>query len=592
MRDDKLPEGKQGAARARGAGRVRAAARGTKGAMQFSCEACEARYLIPEERLGRAGVRVRCKKCGHVVRVRPPSAAELELVEGAAGERNVAVLPPAPPRAPGAGVEWFVAGEGSARGPLEVGAVRRQLAAGELPAAALVWREGLVGWTPASAIPELAGPAPAVASAVPRAPPPLPVAAPPPQLESAAAAVLAELARRDVGAPRGPTPRGTPSQGARPAGPPAAGPSPERRVLYASLALAVVGAASLGAGAAWLASRPSPERAPAAPRAAAGPGAEPGALARAPSAPPPASAGAPVAAAPPGPAAAPRPEPAPAAHGAPAPGERPVIAKRASPAAERAPAVRARSKRAEAGARAPEPRTAALPRKSAAPEVDARRAGSGKVEPAATASSATAGASAAAAPRPALPALPPPSRPPRSEDELLAELGASPKPAPKPAAAAPAPQPAPRARPPDPLLDSVSDDELTRELGSAPPPAQKRSVYVPPAAPRATASAAPAAAAPALPERLTPEQVNRAVAARTSDLKRCIADQRAAEPGLKGTLKVRLVIGGDGAVREAAPVTEELAGKPIARCIAGVVKDTRFPPSRAGGQEVIFPFKF
>jgi len=124
----------------------------------------------------------------------------------------------------------------------------------------------------------------------------------------------------------------------------------------------------------------------------------------------------------------------------------------------------------------------------------------------------------------------------------------------------------------------VSDEELARELApQASPP--KRSVYVPPAP------------GSELPERLSPEQVNGAVAARTPDLKQCIADQRAAEPGLKGTLKLRLVIGGDGAVREASPVSEELAKKPIARCVAGLVKEIRFPRSRTG-QEVVFPLKF
>ena len=34
--------------------------------MKFSCEKCGANYLLPDEKIGERGVRVRCKKCGHI----------------------------------------------------------------------------------------------------------------------------------------------------------------------------------------------------------------------------------------------------------------------------------------------------------------------------------------------------------------------------------------------------------------------------------------------------------------------------------------------------------------------------------------------
>jgi hypothetical protein len=138
--------------------------------------------------------------------------------------------------------------------------------------------------------------------------------------------------------------------------------------------------------------------------------------------------------------------------------------------------------------------------------------------------------------------------------------------------------------PRDPLLDAVTDDELERELsGSAAKPAAKASsaVYVPPAQPGSD-----------LPESVTPVQINDAVGARIGALKGCIEEQRAGDPGAKGTLKLRWVIAGDGSVREVKNLSSEYEGQPIARCIGGVVKGIRFPATRTRGQEVVFPFKF
>ena len=34
--------------------------------MKFACESCQAQYMISDEKVGPAGVRVRCKKCQHI----------------------------------------------------------------------------------------------------------------------------------------------------------------------------------------------------------------------------------------------------------------------------------------------------------------------------------------------------------------------------------------------------------------------------------------------------------------------------------------------------------------------------------------------
>ncbi|HZZ84933.1 MAG TPA: AgmX/PglI C-terminal domain-containing protein [Anaeromyxobacteraceae bacterium] len=563
--------------------------------MQFSCEACEAKYLIPEERLGRAGVRVRCKRCGHVVRVRPGAPAELELLEDAAVARNVALVPPPPPAA-GSGPEWFLAGEGQASGPVPDAEVRRRLAAGELSRGALVWREGLVGWTAASAIPELGAPRSPLAPA----PPPLPAPAP---VQSAAASALAELART----PAREAPRVAAHGGAQPPSPPARAQAPvERRMLYGAAALAVVGAAALGAGIVYFTARPAPS--PALPRSAG----EGERVASSSGVPRSGGEGERVASSPGGwrsggegervapPPGVPRSggegERVASSTGVPRSGGAGEDGAAASPAA--AGPGRGATSLARPGSAGVERASEARPAsRQAAPKRSQQGTGKERLaaeprlprrsEPRATsAAAAPAAAPVASAPVEKAPRkLPPPSRPARSEDELLAELGVAPKPAgaAAPVSAAPAPpRPATvaKARAPDPL-DAVSDEELARELAPASPAAPaKRSVYVPPAP------------GSELPERLSPEQVNQTVVTRMAELKQCIADQRAAEPGLKGTLKLRFVIGGDGAVRDLRPLTDELAQKPISRCIAGVVKEIRFPRSRAAGQEVVFPFKF
>lgn len=44
--------------------------------MRFTCEKCNAQYMISDDKVGAKGVRVRCKKCGNIVTVRPKSESE------------------------------------------------------------------------------------------------------------------------------------------------------------------------------------------------------------------------------------------------------------------------------------------------------------------------------------------------------------------------------------------------------------------------------------------------------------------------------------------------------------------------------------
>jgi predicted Zn finger-like uncharacterized protein len=78
--------------------------------MKFFCDNCQAQYMISDEKVGPAGVRVRCKKCQHVIYVKQleadPSASERTVIAPAPDLRAAAPTPvPAPAPTPsGSGI--------------------------------------------------------------------------------------------------------------------------------------------------------------------------------------------------------------------------------------------------------------------------------------------------------------------------------------------------------------------------------------------------------------------------------------------------------------------------------------------------------
>ncbi|HEX9049310.1 MAG TPA: AgmX/PglI C-terminal domain-containing protein, partial [Anaeromyxobacter sp.] len=131
-------------------------------------------------------------------------------------------------------------------------------------------------------------------------------------------------------------------------------------------------------------------------------------------------------------------------------------------------------------------------------------------------------------------------------------------------------------------FDSSGDSALDDALGGKSAASSKRSVYVPPAR----------AGGGALPDRVSPGDINGAVAQRMDALRKCVSDQKAREPDLSGTLKMRWLILGDGSVRDVKCITPEFAQGQFAACLGGVVRSIRFPRSATTGQEVTFPFSF
>jgi predicted Zn finger-like uncharacterized protein len=606
--------------------------------MKFTCDSCSAQYMIADEKVGPAGVKVRCKKCGHVIVLRraaapapepepaaapapdPAPAAQANgaaaglddelghAFESAFGDRPAAPAAPAPDAdatqamnpddaariaaaaraAEPPPTEWYVAIGEVQVGPLPLAEVRRKWEAGEIGPDSLSWRPGMADWIAVKGVPELLGALAPLPNGRPRAPEPAraptpapaavpaPAAGPEPTWKPAGASALAALASEEIAGGRAPSP-GAPSRpvpsgvrslvdtmelpdsgGVDPTGAvplPIKGlePTDEKPIRKSSVALGAEAARARRQGSA---------RAVAIGVALAvivlgGGGAAAyfllGVGAPGPAAP---AATAPVA------QAAPAPQPAPPVAPAPAP---PAPAEAVAPAA--APTA-----------------TAAAPAPSAP--------GPGALAQAPSGTSAPAPADPAATPppaaKPAVAARPEPAPRPARAEKKPAVRTARATPPPEPAAEPP-PAPAPRPAAAKPagrgkeLLDfeGGGDSALDEALGRTP---SGRSVYVPPAP-------GGAAAASALPAEPTDDQVRASVASRIDALRRCVAEQREREPGASGKLELRWTIVPDGGVKDVRTLTAELAGRPIATCITGVVKGVRFPRSQQG-KVVTFPFTF
>jgi hypothetical protein len=149
------------------------------------------------------------------------------------------------------------------------------------------------------------------------------------------------------------------------------------------------------------------------------------------------------------------------------------------------------------------------------------------------------------------------------------------------AAAAPAPTPA-SAKKKDSLLDFDSNDSALDEALGGGGGGSGRAVYVPPAR----------GGGGALPDKLSPAQINEAVAGRIDPLRKCVSEQKSRDPGASGVLKLKWIIAGDGSVREVKSLPGDYATGSFSSCITGVVKAIKFPRSTTAGQEVTFPFSF
>lgn len=165
--------------------------------MKFLCDQCNAQYMIADEKVGPRGVKVKCKKCAHVIVVKAPEALVPAMTSGgdetrihdgtaiqaalAAERSKTSAEPIATPQAASvndadeqarqqaapasaqpeaaattkvATKEWFVAIGDAQLGPLDVAEVHSRWDAGDLHEDSLTWRAGMPDWIALSEIPE------------------------------------------------------------------------------------------------------------------------------------------------------------------------------------------------------------------------------------------------------------------------------------------------------------------------------------------------------------------------------------------------------------------------------------------------------
>jgi predicted Zn finger-like uncharacterized protein len=131
--------------------------------MKFYCDSCGAKYLIGDEKVRGKVLRIRCKKCDHIMVVkepsRPTSAEHRSVGDLARRLRNTgshsAVGPGAPPPPQVAGVPWFYSVGGQTYGPLSLADLSGRFAGGNLGDEAYVWNETFDAWKPGKDVSEL-----------------------------------------------------------------------------------------------------------------------------------------------------------------------------------------------------------------------------------------------------------------------------------------------------------------------------------------------------------------------------------------------------------------------------------------------------
>jgi predicted Zn finger-like uncharacterized protein len=182
--------------------------------VKFLCDQCKAKYQISDDKVAGKTVRMKCRKCGHMIEVRA-AVTETSVAGAAAAAERASELPPAPgappkPAAPGkpatlpgrpplatslsqakqaprpvqkpetglasafkssmqtakeeeAGLlelssadEWYAAINGVPVGPVRIAELRRKAALGAVTEDSLVWQEGMEEWRPVKQVPELA----------------------------------------------------------------------------------------------------------------------------------------------------------------------------------------------------------------------------------------------------------------------------------------------------------------------------------------------------------------------------------------------------------------------------------------------------
>ena len=144
-------------------------------------------------------------------------------------------------------------------------------------------------------------------------------------------------------------------------------------------------------------------------------------------------------------------------------------------------------------------------------------------------------------------------------------------------------------------IGAVAWSSLVRPAHAAPPERGELASQIAVAQPQAPATPSSAAnpdvppGGSDLPERLSDGQLIEAIVGRTTEPRACAQQQALGSEGDE-PLILRWTILPDGSVRGMRSLSQELADRPAAACIMGIVQGIRFPRSRLGHEVEAFPF--
>ena len=123
--------------------------------MKIVCDACQAKYSIADDKIQGKAFKIRCKKCNHIIVVKPSSEGAAASSAATASEKaKASPLPAAVASAAEPGV-WHVVVDGEQVGPLSEAEVKDRLRQGKINSDTLVWKEGFADWMQLSTVPEL-----------------------------------------------------------------------------------------------------------------------------------------------------------------------------------------------------------------------------------------------------------------------------------------------------------------------------------------------------------------------------------------------------------------------------------------------------
>lgn len=132
--------------------------------MNVTCDKCNKRYSIADDKVRGKSVKIRCKQCQNLISVQGPapepaaavgmapsgSTATQSAASPWAGEETTRAMP-----AMDASAQWFAMVKGKQVGPLDLKGLEGKVKTGELTLRTYLWKHGMGDWKRASDVPEV-----------------------------------------------------------------------------------------------------------------------------------------------------------------------------------------------------------------------------------------------------------------------------------------------------------------------------------------------------------------------------------------------------------------------------------------------------